>query len=286
MQVNNISTNKQFFRFGIFMLFLICGLLVIFINITFTDMIPLKVGIILKIGLIVTFLSSAILLYRNKRLNKYWKVFYAFFVVATAAFLSLSLSKLGLRVLNLETNTLTGITVYKLLEDLLIIFSIIVLIKISKDDMTSIFISKGNLRLGLTIGLISFLALFSFSFLLTINQNTSYAKFISLTPTILIISLADGFMEELLFRGVFLKKFESFMGANLSNLLTALIYSLVHLRVGFAPSLPIFLIVTFFLGLLWGYLMQKTKSILASALFHAGIDTLIVLDFLANLGIT
>jgi len=160
------------------------------------------------------------------------------------------------------------------------------LIKISKGDMTSIFISKGNLRLGLTIGLISFLGLFLISFLLTINQNISYAKFISLTPSILIIALADGFMEELLFRGVFLKKFEPFMGATLSNLLTALIYSLVHLQVTFTSSLPIFLIATFLLGLLWGYIMQKTKSLLAPALFHAGVDTLIIINFLGSFGIT
>lgn len=285
MKGNSISKNKQFFRFGIFMLFLICGLLVFFINMTFTDVIPLKVGIIVKTILIIIFLAISILLYWNKRLNKYWKVFYAFFVVATAAFLSLSLSKLGLRVFNLEMNTLKGITVYKLLEDLLIIFSISVLIKIAKGNMSSIYISKGNLRLGLIIGLASFFGLFLLSFLIT-TQNINSAKFLSLTPSLLIIALADGFMEELLFRGVFLKKFEPFMGASLSNLLAALIYSLAHLQVTFIPSLPIFLIATFLFGLLWGYIMQKTQSIVAPALFHAGVDTLILIDFLANLGIT
>lgn len=151
--------------------------------------------------------------------------------------------------------------------------------------MASIFMTKGNLRLGLIICLTSFIVLFLLSVLQATGQTISLAKFISFTPSLLIIALADGFMEELLFRGLFLKRFEPLMGAGLANLLTALIYSLVHLQVTFTPNLPIFLISAFLLGFLWGYIMQKTGSILASALFHAGVDTLIMMDFFASLGV-
>ncbi|MFB0518503.1 MAG: CPBP family intramembrane glutamic endopeptidase [Acidobacteriota bacterium] len=284
MKNNSTSKNKKVYRFGIFILFLVCGLLVFLINLTFTDAIPQKVGLILKIGLVVLFLTSSILLYRNKHLEKYWKVFFAFFVASMAIFLSLYLSNWGLRILNLKINTLNGITIDKLLEDLVIIVCIMALIKISRDDMSSIYMTKGNLRLGLIIGVISFSGLFLVTLFLTSIQNISFATFISLTPSILIIALADGFMEELLFRGLFLKRFEPFVGAKLSILLTALIYSLAHLQVTFTPNLPIFLIATFFLGLLWAYIIQKTGSILGAALFHAGVDTLIVLDFLASYG--
>lgn len=284
MKNNSISKNKKVYRFGVFMLFLVCGLLVFFINLTFTDAIPQKVGLILKIGLMVLFLTFSILLYRNKHLEKYWRVFFAFFVASVAIFLSLYLSNWGLRILNLKINTLNGITIDKLLEDLVIIVCIMALIKISRDDRASIYITKGNIRLGLIIGVISFSGLFLVTLFLTSIQNISFATFIYLTPSILIIALADGFMEELLFRGLFLKRFEPFVGAKLSILLTALIYSLAHLQVTFTPNLPIFLIATFFLGLLWAYIIQKTDSILGAALFHAGVDTLIVLDFLASYG--
>jgi len=284
MQTKGISKNSPGCRFSVFVLFLVCGLLVFFINLTFTGMIPAKVRIISKLSLITAFLASAVLLYRSRRLDKYWKVFFAFFTGSTAIFLGLHSSKLGLRIFNLEINTLNGITLSKLLEDLVIIFIIIALIKISRDDMDSVYISKGNLKLGLIIGLVTFLGLFLLSALIT-TQNISFSKFISLIPSILIIALADGFMEELLFRGLFLKRFEPFVGAGLSNLLTALIYSLVHLQVTFTPNLPIFLIATFLFGLLWGYITQKMGSIWASALFHAGVDTLIMIDFFKGLGI-
>ncbi len=277
--------DKGIYRLGLFVFFLVCGLLIYFVNLTFPWLLPQTTLYVLKIYLITIFLVLAILFYRKKRPEKYGKVFFAFFAASTAVFLSLLLSKWGLRILNLEISTLNGITVSKLIEDLFIIFSIIVLIKISRDDMASIFLTKGNLRLGLIIGLISFVVLFLLSVLQATGQNMSLAKFISFAPSLLIISLADGFMEELLFRGLFLKRFEPFLGAGLANVLTAVIYSLVHLQVTFTQNLLLFLIATFLLGLLWGYMMQKTGSILAPALFHAGVDTMIMLDFFASLGI-
>jgi membrane protease YdiL (CAAX protease family) len=285
MQKNSISMDKGIYRLGLFVLFLVCGLLIYFVNLTFPALIPLTFLYVSKISLIIIFLVSAILLYRKKHREKYGKVFFAFFAASTAVFLSLLLSKWGLRILNLEISTLNGITVSKLIEDLFIIFSVIVLIKISRDDMASIYVTRGNLRLGLVIGLTSFIFLFLLSVLQATGQYISLARFISFAPSLLIISLADGFMEELLFRGLFLKRFEPFLGAGLANVLTALVYSLVHLQVTFTPNLPVFLIATFLLGLLWGYMMQKTGSILAPALFHAGVDTMIMLDFFASLGI-
>ncbi len=285
MKNKSTSKNKKVNRFGTFMLLLICGLLVIFINLTFTDTIPQKFGFILKIGLMVLFLTFSIFLYRNKHLEKYWRVFFAFFVASVAIFLSLYLSNWGLRILDLKINTLNGITIDKLLEDLVVIVCIMALIKISRDNMSSIYMTKGNLKLGLIIGVISFSSLFLVTLFLTSIQNISFATFISLTPSILIIALADGFTEELLFRGLFLKRFEPFVGAKLSILLTALIYSLAHLQVTFTPNLSIFLMATFFLGLLWAYIIQKTGSILGAALFHAGVDILIMLDFLASYGV-
>ncbi len=80
---------------------------------TYTDMIPLKVGIILKMGLVIIFFTSALWLYSNERLNKYWKVCYAFFVASIAIFISLHLSKFVLGIFGLEISTLNGFTTYK-----------------------------------------------------------------------------------------------------------------------------------------------------------------------------
>jgi len=93
----------------------------------------------------------------------------------------------------------------------------------------------------------------------------------------LIFVLANGFMEELLFRGLFLRKFEPFLGATASNLLTAIVFTLAHMQVGYVAPAEIlkFLAIIFPLALAFGYVMQKTDSLWGSALFHAGSDLLI-----------
>ena len=119
-----------------------------------------------------------------------------------------------------------------------------------------------------------------------VGQNISLDMIIPWTPWILIFVLSNGFMEELLFRGLFLKKFTQFFKPWTSNLLIALIFTIAHTQVTYTPDLPIFLIVVFLLALVWGYLMQKTDSIWGSALFHAGADMLIIIGIFSYFEIT
>jgi membrane protease YdiL (CAAX protease family) len=273
---------KSFIRrkgMGLSLLFLTCGLAIFFINMTFTGVIPLYLGISLKVGLVVIFSVTALFFYRNERLNPYWKIFFAFLTASVALFGSLYLSKGGLLLLNLSIDTLKGFTVYKLLEDLAIICLIVAFTYISRSDMASLYLKKGNLRYGLRIGLVSFFTLSIVSVLVARYQGISLLKFVALSPAILIIALGDGFMEELLFRGLFLKKLQPFLGFGVANTLTAIVYCLTHLQATFTPSLPLFLVVVFLLGLLWGYIIQRTDSLLASVLFHAGADVFIMIDF-------
>jgi membrane protease YdiL (CAAX protease family) len=93
----------------------------------------------------------------------------------------------------------------------------------------------------------------------------------------LIFVLANGTLEELLFRGLFLRKLEPFVGKFLSNLLTALVFTVLHRGAFYTSDEAIFLAVTFPLALVWGYVMQKTDGIWGSILFHAGMDIPIIL---------
>lgn len=106
---------------------------------------------------------------------------------------------------------------------------------------------------------------------------------LSLAPWILIFVLANGFMEELLYRGLFLKWYEPFLGKGMSNLLTAIVFTLLHVPVTYVPDVVQFLSILFPLALIWGYLMQKTDSLWGSALFHAGADCVIVFGIYASM---
>jgi membrane protease YdiL (CAAX protease family) len=75
------------------------------------------------------------------------------------------------------------------------------------------------------------------------------------------------------------------MSLSWANVVTATVFAFMHLGVLFATSLPGFLVIVFLLGLLWGWLMQKTRSVLAPSLFHSGVDMLIIADVFAAFGI-
>jgi membrane protease YdiL (CAAX protease family) len=270
---------------GVFLLFLTCSLAVFFVNMTFTGAIPVYLGLALKVGLVIAFLATTLFFYRHRRLNQYWPLSFALLTASITLVSSLYLSKGGLYLLNLSIDTLKGLTISKLLEDLSIIVLIIALTCFSRNDMASLYLQRGNLRRGLLVGLVSFVTFSILTVVMVRNRNVSWRRIIELSPSILIIALGDGFMEELLFRGLFLRKLQPFLGSGMANTLTATVYCLTHLQATFTPSLPTFLIIVLLLGLLWGYMIQRTDSLLASVLFHAGVDVFIMMDFFQSFGV-
>jgi len=100
--------------------------------------------------------------------------------------------------------------------------------------------------------------------------------------------MANGIGEELLYRGIFLKKYEPLLGSNSSNLLQAIIFSLNHTVAGsgnitYTPFTAGFVLFTFLLGLAWGYMMRKTDSLIGSILFHAGSDIPVFFGIFSNI---
>jgi membrane protease YdiL (CAAX protease family) len=178
-----------------------------------------------------------------------------------------------------------GFAALKLGEDLAIIVTVLVLILLIRNRLGSVFISKGRVRVGLVVGLSSFVGLTVLGLAFTAMGGIPWDRVFDLLPIFGAVVIADGIMEELLFRGLFLKRLARFVGPTWANVVTAAVFSLAHLQVEFAPSVPVFLVVVFSLGLLWGWLMQKTGSLIAPVLFHAGADMLIVANAFSAFGV-
>lgn len=84
-----------------------------------------------------------------------------------------------------------------------------------------------------------------------------------------------------MFRGLFLARFGAFFGIWATNILQALIFAFAHLGVTYTPNAILFILVSIFpLGLIGGYLMRRSGSVVAPAIFHAGVDIPIYLAFL------
>jgi membrane protease YdiL (CAAX protease family) len=159
--------------------------------------------------------------------------------------------------------------------------------KISGKKIRSIYLAKGKLRLGLTLGIMTFFVFLvtsiQVSVLLYGGKKLTFGSLVSWVPWIFTFVLANGFKEELQFRGMFLKEYEMFLGLDLSNFLQAIIFTSAHLGETYSPVFIIFLVLVFFLSLAFGALMQKTNSILGSVLFHAGSDIPVILAIFSNL---
>jgi membrane protease YdiL (CAAX protease family) len=246
-----------------------------------------KVAVVRGIQVAVTLgsLTAALALRKNTRLRPYWRLAFAYFVASSALILSDYTGDWALISSGQPLNTAKGFAALKLGEDAAIIGTIIVLVLLTRDDPEESFLSKGRLGLGLVIGITSFLVFTVLGIASTLAKGIQPDMMRELLPAFLLIVLADGFMEELLFRGLFLRRLGHFVGDNWANVVTATVFALMHLGGLFTASLPMFLIIVFLLGLLWGWIMQRTGSVLAPALFHAGVDMLIIADVFAAFGI-
>jgi membrane protease YdiL (CAAX protease family) len=247
-----------------------------------------KVGDYLaKIGVSVLLLVLALLARRNEYFKKYWQILFALFILNVTVSLQWVF---GIHVgsyLGIPGNTPQGFAFQKA-NELLVVWSVVItLTLVSGGSLGSIYFQKGNLKLGLIIGLITFLVAAAGSIpmaaLLFKGEGLTPARVLPWIPWVLILALSNGALEELMFRGLFLRKLEPFFGKFLSNFLVALVFTVVHRAAFYTSGEYIFLAILFPLALVWGYVMQKTDNVWGSILFHAGMDIPIFLGILANL---
>jgi len=274
-------------RLGWFFLFLACGLLITVVFSHFRPLFPRYIDIPARISLILSFLIASVLLRRSRNFNKYWLVFFAFFTASLAQALDYYFSGWSLALLGLDIKSPAGIAMDKLESTLLIVVPVILLVKISGTSMGSIFVQKGNLRLGLIIGIVVFFAVAAISIPWAQWQyqtgDLSLTRVVPWIPWILLFVLANGINEELLLRGLFLQKLEPFLGPFLANLCMAIPFTMLHIGVDYTQNTLMFLAFLMPLGLLLGYFMQKTNSILAPWLVHASVDIAVVLALFSTL---
>jgi membrane protease YdiL (CAAX protease family) len=167
---------------------------------------------------------------------------------------------------------------------LMVIVPILVLTKISGADLGSIFIKHGDLKMGFGIGALMFVFLGTASFMFAATRFSSTKLLGDAVVWGLVFSIANGFMEELWLRGIFLKRLTPFLGVGGSVFLTALVFGLMH---GFAfyfdPVALIFYVLnTVALGLACGYLMMKSDNIWGAMVIHAASDFFLFIAVLAN----
>lgn len=184
-----------------------------------------------------------------------------------------------------EANPMKFLAVDKLSQFTHIVFIILVLTLLGGNDLKSIFIKKGNLKFGLTFGLISFVGFAVLGVVLQWGSRELLGNLLGSLPWLLLFVLTNASMEELWFRGIFLQKYESLIGRHAAILVTALIFGTSHLfaTYDFPGGRLVFGAVVFGLGVLGAQAMFKENGLVGPVLFHAGYDLTIMIPILNSL---
>ncbi|HEY8815202.1 MAG TPA: CPBP family intramembrane glutamic endopeptidase [Candidatus Dormibacteraeota bacterium] len=248
-------------------------------------------------GLVVTavYLAITVFVRRSPSLRKFWELGFVFFIFAVVQVLNNSIpDAFRTYVLhehtvtgNPESSTIGGTVAVQLVQTLIAIVPIFVLIRIAGLDLGSVYARLGKFGRAYAIGIFGFVAVYVLIALypgqraIPIHGTITLARYLALTPALIVLVLSNGFQEEFLFRGLFLQRYGTFLGVYVSNIVQALVFAFAHLGVTYTPSAVVFTLVAVFpLGLIAGYLMRSSDGVVAPALFHAGVDIPIYLAFL------
>jgi len=207
---------------------------------------------------------------------------YAFLAASTASVLGAAGARLQ-KPFRMDGDTVPGMAKSKALEAFIVVASILLLAWIVGVPLSALYFRAGSFWLGLGVGVVGF-ALFA---LLAISQGNQLGvkpeMIRRLWPWILVFVFANAFMEELWFRAIFFGPLTSLVGPIAAVALTAVVFAVVHIGATYMSKQERvrFLVILFVLGLAWGACLHFTGSILASTLFHAGADLMIINGFIA-----
>jgi membrane protease YdiL (CAAX protease family) len=240
-----------------------------------------------RIGVILLLLIAVLLVRKSTRFEKYWQVLLGLLIMAIAVSLDWVFGRYLIDSLGVNGNTPVSFALLKLNECVVVVCAVVLFTRMSGGSLGSIYIQKGNLKLGLIIGSIAFIVCVAGSvpmtFLMFKPGDLTLARIISWIPWVLISVLANATQEELLFRGLFLRKLQPFFGKFLSTLLIVLVFTFLHKGITYTSNDYLFLAILSSLALAWGYIMQKTDGVWGSILFHAGTDIPVFLGIFSNL---
>jgi membrane protease YdiL (CAAX protease family) len=286
MQRDRLSTGKSRDRLILVLLFIVVESLVMIVFSPLRPVLEWSADYLGRIGLIALLLIAVGLLRKGAPYSHYLPIAIGFLILAIAVSLDWILGRYLMDSLGVDGTSPASFALLKLNEGFIVVCTVILFTRMAGGSLGSIFIQKGNLKLGLIIGVVSLLVCMAGSIpmagLMFKPGDLAWSRILSWIPWLAISILANAAQEELLFRGLFLRKLQPFLGKFLSNLLIVFVFTLLHKGVTYTSNDYMFLAILIPLGLAWGYIMQKTDSVWGSILFHAGTDIPIFLGIFSN----
>jgi len=178
----------------------------------------------------IILLGFTLLFYRNVSLRKYWEVTFALFCGTFGLFLAWAPGSWPERYLGVSANTAQGVAILKFFELLPVALPIILLTRFVQGSLAPIYLQKGNLKMGLGLGLGLSVVIFG-AYIVLSWSKIDLEKAVQVLIWMIIFSILDAFFEELLIRGLLLRRFTALLGNTWSLIFSALVYGFFFLGV-------------------------------------------------------
>ena len=297
MQITAVSTSKTT-QASAFLLYLVGGLLVFSFGANTFDLFPTNRNILYEWILTAVLLLAAIAMQREPRGRIFSGIASALFIASAGNAINLSLGNFLAPIFNIRGDDMRFLAIDKLSQAVPIVLTILLLTLWRGEGLSDLFLVKGDLRLGLRFGLISF-AVWAVIFIVVVmvqanapvtqglfGSGVGVGTIVASIPWILMFCFVNSFMEELWFRGVSLQKLTPALGWTASIIVTALVFGSTHGAATYVMPVQAVLFsgIVIVLGLVNAYIMLKTRSIWASVFFHAGYDLMVIIPLLVQPG--
>ena len=229
---------------------------------------------------------------RTERLKPFAPVLWSFFGVSLGLCLAYIVDDRPLHILGLSVAAPKGAAVAKLTEAVPICAAIFLTTFAAGRGIDSLSIRRGRLRLSLGLGVLSAVPLLAFLILVPGTgaeelRAVPAATVISWLPWIVLFSVANGFMEELWFRGSWFGAFRELLGPAAAMHVTSLAFSMWHVVVYWSQpaALSVLWPVFLYLGYACVLIVRKTGSLWGAVLGHVLVDVMFVLAAFAGSGV-
>ncbi|MEJ2209466.1 MAG: CPBP family intramembrane metalloprotease [Anaerolineae bacterium] len=272
-------------RAGLFTLFLICVLLVCVFGLDYHTRFWTNSSGVFKVGVSALFLVATLALRRSERGRPYWPMSFAFLAASltnvSTWYLAAPLQRWLWSLTGVGIETPLGLMLGKLVDVALRLAPIFVALWLVRDGLGSVYVRRGKLKWSLSLGGLALANLLATSIAVAAGQDADLGVIFASLPWWFAFSAMNAFMEEIWYRGLFLKRLEPALGATGVIWLTTLLFGTSHLFATYIePSgVLVFGVITLTMGFAWGLLMQKTNTLWGSVLFHLAADLFWLIAF-------
>jgi len=234
--------------------------------------------------LVAVFGFSAWYLRRRDGMESYASCSQALFVAA-AAMLILVIGPFNWLV-TAEDESVVQAVQDKLAQFLSVVPVILILTWAARRPWGDIYLQKGRPQRWLTVG-VSWLAASAIVItLFALASGIDSADLIAAAPWIVMFAALNAFMEELWFRGVFLKPYSTAMGGKQAVVVTTVVFAAAHIGATYTASIAehlVLLIVAASIGVVGAWAMRWADALWLPLLLHMGLDLVVVFGLVESL---